>query len=437
MSRLKLGATIKTILGEDIKIVSCLGEGGQGYVYKVKFRNHDYALKWYKRKESDEFYKNIEANIKKGSPASTFLWPIAITRRDKKGCFGYVMEIRPNDYEAFPLFLLNRVRFSSFSAIINAALLITVSFKMLHNKGFSYQDLNDGNFFIRPSDGRVLICDNDNVAPDGVNLGILGKARYMAPEIVSGKHRPDVFSDRFSLAVILFLLFFRDHPLAGKLDNDGDDPVQNAYRLYCENPIFVFDTKDTSNRPKPDVNKNVLTFWPVFPKYIRDLFVRAFDKSLMNPDGFNREDRIIEKEWIKNIIRLRKDLITCPCCKEETFFPLKKIEFNCMNCNDIIKKPVVLVIKDKEIPLYPSSEIYKYDIDSSVDFTIEGVMQTVGIVIKNKNNPNIWGIKNLSDMVWYRRSPGGKEEIRKEGEVIPVIRNNTIKFGTLTEGTIK
>ena len=30
--------------------------------------------------------------------------------------------------------------------------------------GYSYQDLNDGNFFINPQSGDVLICDNDNVA---------------------------------------------------------------------------------------------------------------------------------------------------------------------------------------------------------------------------------------------------------------------------------
>lgn len=32
-----------------------------------------------------------------------------------------------------------------------------------------------------------MICDNDNVAPYGENLGIAGKCRYMAPEVVIGK----------------------------------------------------------------------------------------------------------------------------------------------------------------------------------------------------------------------------------------------------------
>ena len=65
---------------------------------------------------------------------------------------------------------------------------ICCAFRALHLKGLSYQDLNDGNFFINGETGRVLICDNDNVAPDGDNTtGIRGKARYMAPEVVSGK----------------------------------------------------------------------------------------------------------------------------------------------------------------------------------------------------------------------------------------------------------
>lgn len=81
--------------------------------------------------------------------------------------------------------------------MLAAAMKICEGFRMLHLKGYSYQDLNDGNFFIRPSDGDVLICDNDNVMPQGQKSGIMGKARYMAPEIVAGGV-PDKYSDRLS-----------------------------------------------------------------------------------------------------------------------------------------------------------------------------------------------------------------------------------------------
>ena len=61
--------------------------------------------------------------------------------------------------------------------------------------------------FINPSNGDVMICDNDNVMANNERSGILGKARYMAPEIVAGGI-PDKYSDRFSLSVILFMLFY-------------------------------------------------------------------------------------------------------------------------------------------------------------------------------------------------------------------------------------
>ena len=64
----------------------------------------------------------------------------------------------------------------------------------------------------------VLICDNDNVTGNGNSLGVMGKARYMAPEVVRGA-TPDKVTDRYSLAVILYLLLIGNHPLEGAKTN--------------------------------------------------------------------------------------------------------------------------------------------------------------------------------------------------------------------------
>ena len=95
------------------------------------------------------------------------------------------------------------------------------------------------------------------------------------------------------------------------------------------------------------------------------------------------------------------------------------------------------MIGSQRIPLQPGLSIYRYDIDATSDFTVENIREEIGLVVQNQKNSRIWGLKNLSNLPWYRRSPGGKEEVRMTGEVIPVIRNNSIKFGTLSEGTIK
>lgn len=175
MSELKMGDRVRILNGGECKVLAKLGEGGQGIVYKVSYEGKEMALKWYfieKMKNPKQFYSNLQRNIEQGAPTDSFLWPQELSEYSQGESFGYLMELRPQQYEDFSRFLLARVRFSSVSALINAGLNMVEGFRALHNRGYSYQDLNDGNFFINPQSGDVLICDNDNVAPYGENLGI-------------------------------------------------------------------------------------------------------------------------------------------------------------------------------------------------------------------------------------------------------------------------
>ena len=214
MIELKIGESVSLTNGAQAKIVKELGRGGQGIVYLVEVNGQNMALKWYFNNMGDWFYRNLEENVTKGAPSEAFLWPEYLTTK-QKGTYGYIMKLRPQGYHEFGQYLLARAKFKSFEAMVNAAMKICEGFKALHLSGLSYQDLNDGNFFIHPDTGDVLICDNDNVAPEGVSSGILGKARYMAPEVVTGKAMPSKQTDRYSLSVVLFLLFYANHPLEG------------------------------------------------------------------------------------------------------------------------------------------------------------------------------------------------------------------------------
>jgi serine/threonine protein kinase len=211
MADLPKGFTILTKNFKKITVESKLGEGRQGAVYRVDYDGQPKALKWYTtaQKSPKKFYENLENNIKHGAPANAFLWPEGITEKPAKAgdTFGYIMNLRPDDYESFSKFLVGKVGFASITARVNAALRITEGFRELHLKGYSYQDLNDGNFFINPKNGDVLICDNDNVSEYGKNSGIAGKARYMAPEVVLGKasrgSRPTAFPWRWCFSCSL------------------------------------------------------------------------------------------------------------------------------------------------------------------------------------------------------------------------------------------
>ena len=183
---MKVGDRVPLELGGEAEITQLLGQGGQGAVYRASYRGRDYALKMYftkKLKNPAMFRENLQHLCEDGSSSPAFVMPLMMTADTSEG-FGFLMELIPPEYAPFSDILNARVKFSGLYSIVNAAIKITSAFRELHNSGRSYQDLNDGGFFIRPTDGDVLICDCDNIAPYGENLGIAGKPGYMAPEIV-------------------------------------------------------------------------------------------------------------------------------------------------------------------------------------------------------------------------------------------------------------
>ena len=181
-------------------------------------------------------------------------------------------------YYYIPNFMLGRVKFSSYRTVIDACLNIVDAYRKLHNVGYSYQDLNDGNFLINPENGKVLICGNDNVAPSGMELGIIGKPRYLAPEVVIGKSKPNIQTDIFSMAVILYILFCNNHPLEGKISLENALTSDIQKQIYGSEPLFIMDPNDKRNGPDPVANKNSIMIWKCLPSYMKDIFIKAFSK---------------------------------------------------------------------------------------------------------------------------------------------------------------
>ena len=426
MGTLKVGDSVKMKNGETAKVLAELGSGGQGTVYKVSYNGKEYALKWYHKgafKGNEKaFYNNLEDNIEKGAPTKDFLWPLGITDV-YGGVFGYIMEMRPAGFHELTEFFVGtkkqkQVHFKSFSALTNAAVNIIQGFRSLHNNGYSYQDINDGNFFIDPSNGNVLICDNDNVSPFGTNLGILGKQRYMAPEVVTGDKDPDTETDRFSLAVILFRLLYINHPLEGRYSTPPCMTKELEKRYYGEKPIFVYDPNDDRNRPVPGTDNNLRKFWPVYPEYIRDLFVKAFSHDLM----MGKKPRIIERVWIDAFMKMKGSIIQCPKCGEETFL-IGQGANKCIECNTMIPAPNALSFSMVTLPLYPGVKIMLYHADPSQN----DVYTQIGEVVANPSDRNLFGIRNVSKMSWKIILPSGGQRALVPGSVVPIKKDFIIE----------
>ena len=266
--------------------------------------------------------------------------------------------------------------------------------------GYSYQDLNDGNFFVNPKTGDVLICDNDNVAPYGENLGIAGKCRYMAPEVVMGKKRPDSHTDRFSLAVVLYMLLFLNHPLEGKRTMCPCLTEELERKFYGSDPVFVWDSSNDTNRPVRGVHTNEIKLWPLYPEFVRKTFEKAFSHEVMV--GNDTTPRVIEKEWQEVFTTLRDLTVKCSC-GSETFIDPSQQTCKCINCGKSFERPPILKVKKYHAALAAGKKLYA----CHVQYDSDDFREARGEVISSRNNPALLGLRNDSNNTWEAILPNG------------------------------
>ncbi len=416
---LKIGDKVPLELGGSAAVKEVLGSGGQGTVYRAEFAGSDYALKMYfpnKLRRPEIFRENLRriAEDKSNNSLRWFLMPRYLTA-ECDGTFGFLMDLIPEEYKPFHDVLNARVKLSGLYSVVNSAIRITSAFRELHNSGKSYQDLNDGGFFIRPSDGDVLICDCDNIAPYGEHLGIAGKPGYMAPEIVRGEKAPDKYTDRYSLAVVLFRLLLRGDPLEGNKVLKSVCLTEEAERRhYGFEPIFVYDPDNDTNRPVRGVHNNIIKFWRIMPDYIREAFEFSFTVGLNEPSK-----RLIEKQWLDLLKRMRGDITACTC-GIQNFLPAVDVDENgklICPCGTHYAKPLSLIGAKSRVLLFDGAKVF----DDNEALTAE--------VVRNKVNPALWGLKNHTSAEWRCTLPNGDEKTIAAGKAAPIFVGTSIEVG--------
>jgi serine/threonine protein kinase/uncharacterized protein YegL len=294
-----------------------LDRGGQGEVYRADLGGKSVALKWYFPAQATQQRSNLETLIKKGAPSNKFLWPMELTLEEGVEGFGYIMPLREPRYKSIVDLMKRRIE-PTFRALATAGLNLSQSFLELHAKGLCFLSISFGNVFFDPDTGEVLISFNEDVAEDDeIKRNVLGTPRFMAPEVVRGDALPSKQTDLFSLAVILFYMFVMHHPLEGKKESSMHVlDLPNMNKLYGTEPVFIFDPNDDSNRPVPGYHDNALTFWPIYPQFLRDLFTKAFTDGIRDPQN----GRVSVSEWQAAMVRLRDSIIYCAHCGMENFY---------------------------------------------------------------------------------------------------------------------
>lgn len=318
------GETIVTMSGRKYKLNKLAGYGAQGVVYEDDTGKK--MIKFYyptgEKSIDSEIIDRLHyiRNIKKP--------PNFVDIEDiiEKPYVGYVMT-RIVDYKPLNTYLIPD-RNVSFAEWYNSgkglrerifiAYIIAKAFGALERINLSYCDISGDNILVKiGKNAAVKIIDVDNLYVAGKGIAaVLGTPRYIAPEVMSRQKNPDVLSDNYSLAVIVFELLRVGHPYISDDILDGT-PADEEDALAGKRE-YVTD----------DNSKNMLPADVVLTEKLKNLFQRCFvdgkENRLMRPSAQEFEFALLEAS--NKVIRCRscgawhyprkigRVYIKCPWC---------------------------------------------------------------------------------------------------------------------------
>lgn len=381
--------------GTSLKVGLRLKEGGQGVVHLATAGDAIFALKWLRPSErTADLHKSIRALVDRPSPHPSFVWPIDLVVSDDLGGFGYVMRFMEPRFISFSQMLDQTPTFRVLTAVGRN---LVDAFHALHTKGLCYRDISFGNLFVDPETAEVAICDNDNVGIDGGDVFVMGTTRFMAPEVVRYEAVPSSVTDLYSLAVFLFIIFVRGHPLEGVRTDSTYSWAESQHAAEQElirhnfgsNPLFVFDPRDSSNCPPP--GSPMLTYWNIYPEYFKAKFVRAFTTGLVDP---SLAGRVTAGEWRGALARLGDCVSECQCTAA-VFYDRNNPTRKCWNCHERPRVPPMLELSGNTIVLCQGAVVTSHHLSRDKRHD-----NNEAIVERYPGRPGELTLRNLSSSPW-------------------------------------
>ena len=299
------GETIVSAEGNKYKLGKLAGYGAQGVVYETD--NGNMMIKLYYPTGSDIIDSDILERLNFIKNVKIPLNFVTIHELIEKPYVGYVMD-RVVDHRPLNTYLIPDKKLS-FSEWYNQGLgfreriflgyLIAKAFGSLERSNLSYCDISGNNILVKIGKGasiKMIDVDNIYVAGKG-NAALLGTPRYIAPEVISRQKNPDVLSDNYSLAVILFELLRVGHPYISDEILDGSPEDEEA--AFAGKYDYVTDENSTNMLPA-DI---------VLTDKLKELFSRCF------VDGKrNRMARPSAQEFEFALLEASNKVIKCPSC---------------------------------------------------------------------------------------------------------------------------
>jgi DNA-binding helix-hairpin-helix protein with protein kinase domain len=305
------------ILVDDTKPI---GSGGEGSVFKLQ-KNPNILVKIYAERALDrmpEIEHKIKAMVRKKpglldyNGLTIIAWPSYVVYNEHKRFVGYLMKRVQAKNQLSHVITpgLQKTKFPNitwYDRLVIAINLAKVT-SFLHKNDTVIGDINTSDFFVYPG-FEIGVVDTDSFQVTSEQRIFHCKVftpDYTPPEVIDAKKLTQYEikripnHDNYGIAILIFqILMMGVHPFSARIKGilgfDG-----NAINYNMEKEIFPYHPFNPSIIPP----KNAMPF-SFLPKYIQDLFIRAFDK---NKHVINRPT---SDEWVTGLRQLKEHLKKC------------------------------------------------------------------------------------------------------------------------------
>lgn len=205
--------------------------------------------------------------------------------------------------------------------------------KKMHQMGLSHSDLSYNNVLVDPQTGSACIIDLDGLVVPGLfPAEVIGTADFIAPEVLATKHLsktdpnrklPNILTDRYSLACLIYMYLLHRHPLKGGKVHDLDTETDDLLSMG-EKALFIEHPTDATNRPKLNQISKWDLYWADITKlpytitgpYLKELFDQTFIKGLHNPS-----ERPTADMWEQALLKTTDLMQPCvnPSCEQKWY----------------------------------------------------------------------------------------------------------------------
>ena len=334
---------------EDFDVLQNLGQGGNGYIIKVRSKKN---FKIYAIKKSKEFNDELKREV---IILSKFDNPNVckfLTYFEENGFYYIIMDLYNNKdlfrYLSAYMKIKKRIKEENIWDIFNQSL---QGLTYIHNKGLIHRDIKLGNIFMDDS-GKIVIGDFGlsamynqtefaKLSQNEKNLLYFeakpcGTQHFAAPEIFSGNYDQKI--DVYSLGVVFFCLCFQDIPQRNNNNNNNND---NNYEQKLNFDTFydfelrkiIFNMLIENPQQRPTSMDLFLYFKKQYiKKYVANSCIYAIIQCLFNFPNF--------MEYFSNSFQM--SFIDSTNYKKEIFYILLAIKNNKDNITEIENNAYVL-----------------------------------------------------------------------------------------------